>query len=58
MPYSLKSIHNSFKKEVDELNNIILNLSTQPPSLARDTHIEGCFIRFVVSWELFCEEFF
>jgi hypothetical protein len=58
MPYSLKSIHNSFKKEVDELNNIILNLSTKPPSLERDTHIEGCFIRFVVSWEVFCEEFF
>ncbi len=58
MAYSLKSIHSSFKKEVDELNDIILNLSSQPSSIARDTHIEGCFIRFVVSWEVFCEEFF
>ncbi|MFC1825518.1 hypothetical protein ACFL9T_22635, partial [Thermodesulfobacteriota bacterium] len=35
-----------------------MGLSTEKPSIERDTHIEGCFIRFVVSWEIFVEEYF
>lgn len=58
MPYSLNPIYSAFKKEVEELNRIIVELSTRPNSLKRDTHIEGCFIRFVVSWEVFSEEYF
>lgn len=58
MPYSLKNIYFTFKQEVEHLNRIIAELSSQPASLERDTHIEGCYIRFVVSWELFCEEYF
>ncbi|MCK5051102.1 MAG: hypothetical protein KAS53_05155 [Candidatus Cloacimonetes bacterium] len=40
------------------MNRIIIALSVQQASIDRDTHIEGCFIRFVVSWEVFCEEYF
>jgi len=58
MPYSLRNIYFSFKQDVEDLNRIIVELSSQPSSLERDTHIEGCFIRFVVSWEIFCEEYF
>ncbi|OGP51081.1 MAG: hypothetical protein A2Y79_00590 [Deltaproteobacteria bacterium RBG_13_43_22] len=58
MAYSLTSIFFHFKKEVEELNRIVLGLSSQPASLERDTHIEGCFIRLVVSWEVFSEEYF
>jgi len=58
MAYSLNLIYLSFKEDIEELNRIIINLSTQPISFARDTHIEGCFIRLVVSWEYFSEEFF
>ena len=58
MAYSLSSIYFSFKQEVEELNRIVVELSTRPTSLERDTHIEGCFIRLVVSWEIFSEEYF
>ncbi len=58
MAYSLKSIYDDFEKETIELNSIILRLSTKPESIERDTHIEGCFIRLVVNWECFVEEYF
>jgi len=58
MAYSLNLVYNSFKKDVEDLNRIITALSLLPPSIDRDTHIEGCFVRFVVSWEVFCEEYF
>jgi len=58
MAYSLSTIYLSFKEEVEELNRIIVHISPQPISIQRDTHIEGCFIRLVVSWECFCEEYF
>ena len=58
MAYSLKSIYDDFEKETIELNSIILQLSTKPESIERDTHIEGCFIRLVVNWECFVEEYF
>lgn len=58
MAYSLSSIYVSFKQEVEELNRIVVELSSRPTILERDTHIEGCFIRFVVSWEIFSEEYF
>lgn len=58
MAYSLNIIHRSFKREIEELNRIVLELSSKPSSIERDTHLEGCFIRFVVSWENFSEEYF
>lgn len=58
MAYSLSQIHFSFKQEAEELNRIVVGLSSRPISLERDTHIEGCFIRLVVSWEHFSEEYF
>lgn len=58
MAYSLGSIYLPFKEEVEELNRIVVSLSAQPSSLERDTHLEGCFIRLVVSWENFSEEYF
>ncbi len=58
MPYSLKVIESDFRTEITELNRLILMLSSRPSSIERDTHIEGCFIRFVVSWEIFVEEYF
>lgn len=58
MPYSLNIIERDFRNEINELNRLIIILSTKPASIERDTHIEGCFIRFVVSWEIFIEEYF
>lgn len=58
MPYSLKVIESDFRAEITELNRLIIILSARPASIERDTHIEGCFIRFVVSWEIFIEEYF
>lgn len=58
MSYSLKKIFDNFKNDIDDLNRIVGSLSVQPESIERDTHIEGCFIRLVVSWECFIEEYF
>lgn len=58
MAYVLKSIYESFDQEIKELNDIVISLASNPQNLARDTHIEGCFIRLVVGWECFIEEYF
>lgn len=58
MSFSLNPIYCSFKKDIEDLNRIINDISTGPSSVNRDTHIEGCFIRFVALWEVFCEEYF
>lgn len=58
MAYALKVVYESFEKDLTELNKIILVLSDKAESIERDTHIEGCFIRLVVSWECFVEEYF
>lgn len=58
MAYSLKATYENFYREITELNRIIARLSSEPENLERDTHIEGCFIRLVVSWECFIEEYF
>ncbi|MDX2368696.1 MAG: hypothetical protein QNK36_09885 [Colwellia sp.] len=58
MAYVLKATHDQFRDELAELNKIILTLAEKPESTERDTHIEGCFIRLVVSWECFVEEYF
>ena len=58
MAYVLSKIYDNFISEVVELERIVLEKSSEDPTLERDTHIEGCYIRFVVSWELFIEEYF
>ncbi len=58
MPYSLNNIYQSFENEIQELNRLVTLLAAIPESIERDTHIEGCFIRMVVSWECFVEEYF
>jgi len=58
MAYALKVIYESFENDLTKLNEIISTLSDKPESIERDTHIEGCFIRLVVSWECFVEEYF
>jgi len=56
--YSLTRIFRVFQDQVSELCNIATKLSTLSQNLERDVHIEGCFIRVVVSWENFLEEYF
>lgn len=58
MAYVLKKTYSSFEKEVKELDRLIHTLAIQSQSIDRDTHIEGCFIRLVVCWESFLEEYF
>ena len=58
MSYSLKKTYESFEKEILQLNAIVNKLAATPESMERDVHIEGCFIRLVVSWEIFIEEYF
>jgi hypothetical protein len=58
MSYSLRVIFEQFEGEILELNRLVASLSSDLASTARDTHIEGCFIRLVVCWESFVEEYF
>lgn len=58
MAYALTSIYDRLVGQVEELESIVKSVSTDQPSLRRDTLIEGCYIRFVVCWELFIEEYF
>lgn len=58
MAYSLRKIFFDFKNEIDELNQIVTTLASEPDNTSRNTHIEGCFIRLVVNWECFIEEYF
>jgi hypothetical protein len=58
LPYSLNNIYQIFENEIQELNKLVTLLGAMPESIERDTHIEGCFIRMVVSWECFVEEYF
>lgn len=58
MPYSLRVIYDKFQKDVTNINAIVNVLAVNNECLERDTHIEGCFIRFVVCWECFIEEYF
>lgn len=58
MYYNLNRIFIVFKERLLELDRIVIQLSSQVPSIERDTHIEGSFIRFVVYWENFVEEYF
>ena len=58
MSYSLKKTYESLEKEILQLNAIVNKLAVIPTSMERDVHIEGCFIRLVVSWETFIEEYF
>lgn len=58
MAYSLKSVYMEFHNEATELNQVISRLANEPTCISRDAHIEGCFIRLVVAWERFVEEYF
>jgi len=58
MSYSLKKTYENFEKEIRQLNEIVNKLASRSVSMERDVHIEGCFIRLVVSWEIFIEEYF
>jgi len=58
MALSLNKIYKKISKDLIDLNNLILELSSDLESIDRDTHIEGCFIRLVVTWECFVEEYF
>ena len=58
MSYSLKKTYESLEKEILQLNAIVNKLAVIPTSMERDVQIEGCFIRLVVSWETFIEEYF
>ncbi len=56
--YSLKIIYKDFEETSNKLCEIVKSLASLQPDLKRDVHIEGCFIKFVVKWEIFIEEYF
>ena len=56
--YSLKRLHNKFITELIQLKAILDDLYSQNKSLKRDIFTEGVFLRIVVIWENFLEEYF
>ena len=56
--YSLRSLSKDFQDTATELKSILIELSNEPKSFKRDVLIEGCFLKFIVCWENFTEEYF
>ena len=56
--YSLKRSSKNFINAATELKYIIIELSDESKSFRRDVLIEGCFLKFIVCWENFTEDYF
>jgi len=56
--YGLGRLYQNFHDTIAELTNIATTLASRQQSLERDVHIEGCFLRAVVTWENFIEDYF
>jgi len=56
--YTLGRLYNDYHTTISDLSAIVSDLSNAPQNLGRDVQIEGCFIRAVVTWENFVEEYF
>lgn len=56
--YSLKSLSKDFQETATELKSILIELSNEPKSFKRDVFIGGSFLKFIVCWENFSEEYF
>lgn len=56
--YGLTRLYGNFHRTIAELNYIVTTLASRRQSLERDVYIEGCFLRFVVTWENFVEDYF
>jgi hypothetical protein len=55
--YSLSPVFEEFKTNITMISLIIDQIAIEPASMRRDILIEGCFIRAVVTWETFLEEY-
>jgi hypothetical protein len=58
VPYSLKPISKRFREEIAEIETIINSQSVRTKSFERDLFIEACFLKTIVVWENFLEEYF
>ncbi len=58
MPYSLRVISKQFRGDIAEIEIIINNQSIKAKSFERDLFIEACFLKMMVVWENFLEEYF
>jgi len=56
--YGLTRLYEDFHNTISELCVIVTTLATRSQCLERDVHIEGCFLRAVVTWENFIEAYF
>lgn len=56
--YSLDKLYLSFINKTNELVLLFNNIVSQPKSLERDLLIEALFLKIVVHWENFLEEYF
>lgn len=56
--YSLTPLYRDFHYTTSVLSEIVTTLAAQPQNLRRDVHIEGCFLRLVVTWENFVEDYY
>lgn len=58
MVYALSRVYKPFLGELTALDSLAARLLSDPLTLERDVHIEGCFLRMMVAWENFVEEVF
>ncbi len=58
MPYSLRPISKKFREEITEIEAVISSQSIRAKSFDRDLFIEACFLKTIIAWENFLEEYF
>jgi len=56
--YSLKTLHRNYSNELNDILQILNDLSVLPKNYKRDIFIQGTFLRCVIIWENFIEESF
>lgn len=58
MPYSLRPISKQFRGDIAEIETIVNSQSIKAKTFERDLFIEACFLKMMVVWENFLEEYF
>ena len=58
MTYSLRPISKQFRGDIAEIETIVNSQSVRAKSFERDLFIEACFLKMMVVWENFLEEYF
>jgi hypothetical protein len=58
VPYSLRPISKQFLADITQIETLIIGQSLKTKTFDRDLIVEACFLKIMVTWENFLEEYF